>query len=323
MTDFAPALRTWLHDTLRSSAPIAAEALPSRSDNRSYRLVVEQTPDADRYILKLVHPKREAAIAHELAILPYLHRRGLPVPNVIGIARNLPGVPETAVLLGHLSGVPASERFTGLDAAARGDLLAAIGVLLARIHALPLAEVRAFWQFPEDAALAPVDWSTNFIQKKVASDLGILVPSGALAGDVAAHMAELLPRWAAALAETPVALAPLHGDFYLDNLLVADDGTIIGLLDWEAARLGDPLWELARTQVASFADSPTEYDRFFAAYQQHIPLAVDQGRVARYRFLMAMGDLRYAVRHAPELTTERAAHLTRLWRQLVEAPGWS
>ncbi|MDQ6603182.1 MAG: hypothetical protein M3Z19_10695 [Chloroflexota bacterium] len=29
--------------------------------------------------------------------------------------------------------------------------------------------------------------------------------------------------------------------------------------------------------------------------------------MARYRFLMAMGDLCYAVRHAPELTTERIA----------------
>jgi len=321
LTDLAPALMTWLRETLRSAAPISAEALPSRSDNRSYRLCVEQTPYT--YILKLVHPKREAAIAHELAILPYLHAHGFPVPKVLGVARGLPGVPETVVLCSCLPGMPASARFGDLDMAARGDLLATMGALLARVHALPLVEVRAFWQFPEDAVHEPVDWSTNFVQKKVASDLDVLVPSGALAGEVVAQMAALLPRWAAGLAETPVALAPLHGDFYLDNVLVADDGALSGLLDWEAARLGDPLWELARTQVASFGDIPAEYDRFFMAYQQHIPIAVDAGRVVRYRFLMAMGDLRYAVRHAPELTTERAAYLTRFWRQIVEAPEWS
>ncbi len=67
----------------------------------------------------------------------------------------------------------------------------------------------------------------------MASDLGVLIPIGALAGEVVAQMAALLPRWAAGLAVTPVALAPLHGDFYLDNVLVADDGTVSGLLDWE------------------------------------------------------------------------------------------
>jgi len=319
LTDLAPALTTWLHRTLRTTEPMTAEVLPSRSDNRSYRLQSGDTPS----ILKVVHPKREAAVAHELAILPYLHQRGFPVSDVLGIARDLPDVSGTAILRTYLAGAPASERLAELDTAARGHLLTAMGALLARVHALPLADVRSFWQFPEDTVHTPADWSTNFIQKKVASDLGVLAPSGALAAGIVAQMGALLPRWAAGLAETPVVLAPLHGDFYLDNLLVTDDGAITGLLDWEAARLGDPLWELARTQVASFSDTPAEYNRFRASYSQHIPLAIDEGRMARYRFLMAMGDLRYAIRHAPELTAERAESLTHFWRQLVEAPGWS
>lgn len=312
-------MMTWLHHALDTAVPIAVEALPSRSNNRSYRLRVGETA----YVLKLIHPQREAAVAHELAILPYLHGRGFPGTDVLVVARGLPDVSETAVLRTYLAGTPAAERFATLDATARADLLAAMGDLLARVHALPLEEVRSFWQFPEDTVSEPADWSTNFVRKKVASDLGVLAPSGALAGEVVAQMRERLPRWAIALADAPVTLAPLHGDYYLDNVLVTDDGAIAGLLDWEAARLGDPLWELARTQVASFGDAPSEYAHFHAAYCQHIPQAVDEGRMARYRFLMAMGDLRYAVRHAPELTAERAAHLTRFWRQLMEAPGWS
>jgi aminoglycoside phosphotransferase (APT) family kinase protein len=319
LTDFPPALLAWLRETLHTTAAITAEALPSRSDNCSFRLMVGETP----YVLKLIHPRRESAVAHELAILPYLHARGFPVPDVRAVAHDLPGIPETAMVRTHLAGTPASERFTDLDGAARADLLVAMGELLARIHSLPLAAVSAFWQFPEDTVRAPADWATNFVQKKVASDLAVLTPSGALSADLIADIQARLTCWAASLAGMPVTLAPLHGDFYLDNLLVAADGAIAGLLDWEAARLGDPLWELARTQAASFSDAPAEYARFHDAYKRHIPLAVDEGRVARYRFLMAMGDLRYAVRHAPEFTAERAAHLTRSWRQLGDAPGWS
>jgi aminoglycoside phosphotransferase (APT) family kinase protein len=319
LTNLGPTLLCWLHVTLNTDAPVSAKSLPARSNNRSFRIAVGESV----YVLKLIHPQRAAAVAHELAILPYLHARGFPVPDVHAIGRDLPGVPETAVLRSYLTGTPATERYARLPPASRAAFLAAMGDLLARIHTLPVAEVAAFWQFPEDTVQAPAEWATNFVQKKIASDLGVLLPSGALVPDMALRMETVLPRWAEALANADVMLAPLHGDFYLDNLLVADDGAISGLLDWEAARLGDPLWELARTQVASFADTPAAWERLITTYARVLPCLVDQQRVACYRFLMAMGDLRYAVRHAPDLIPARAAHLTTLWQLLLEDDAWS
>ena len=64
-----PVLLHWLHTTLATDTPIVADALPARSNNRSFRLSVGNR----RYVLKLVHPQRAAAVAHELAILPYLY----------------------------------------------------------------------------------------------------------------------------------------------------------------------------------------------------------------------------------------------------------
>jgi aminoglycoside phosphotransferase (APT) family kinase protein len=319
VTDLTPELCAWLRATLHTDAPITADPLAARSNNRSFRLVVGK----ETYALKLIHPRRAASIAHELAILPYLHARGVPVPEVLAIGCNLPGIPETAILRSYLSGVPASEREHALPPRARTDLLTAMGALLARIHTLPLADVAPFWQFPEDTVHAPVDWATNFVQKKVASDLAVLLPSGALGNDIYQEMCETLPHWAEVLAAMPITLAPLHGDFYLDNLLIDDAGTICGLLDWEAARLGDPLWELARTQMASFAETPADWDVFLAAYRRGVLWPVDTGRIACYGLLMAMGDLRYAVRHAPDLIPARAAHLGGRWRRLMEESVWS
>jgi Ser/Thr protein kinase RdoA (MazF antagonist) len=319
LTDLAPALLDWLQATLVTDAPVAVAPLPARSNNRSFRLTVGK----ERYVLKLIHPQRAAAVAHELAILPYLHERGFPVPGVLAIGRDLPGVPGTAVLRSYLTGTPASEQWDALTPEARAGLLAAMGTLLANIHCIPVGEVRVFWQFPEDTVHVSADWATNFVHKKVVSDLGVLLPSGALKDDISQEMLGILPQWAKELARTPVTLAPLHGDLYLDNLLVADDGTIGGLLDWEAARLGDPLWELARTQMASFGESAGEWESFIGAYARAVPWPLDRRRVACYRFLMAMGDLRYAVRHAPDLIPVRAAHLTAFWRLLVEDGTWS
>jgi aminoglycoside phosphotransferase (APT) family kinase protein len=319
LTDLAPALLNWLRTTLTTEGWIAAAPLPARSNNRSFRLAVGE----GRYVLKLIHPQRTAAVAHELAILPYLHEHGFPVPGVLAIGRDLSDVPETAVLRSYLVGTPASERWTTLMQEARADLLAAMGTLLGRVHRIPVVEVAAFWQFPEDTVQAPADWATNFVQKKVASDLSVILPSGALEDDISRQVRMTLPRWSEALADAPVTLAPLHGDFYLDNLLTADNGTISGLLDWEAARLGDPLWELARTQTASFGETAGEWESLIGAYARAVPWPLDRRRVACYRFLMAMGDLRYAVRHAPDLIPDRAAHVTAFWRQLMEDGAWS
>jgi Ser/Thr protein kinase RdoA (MazF antagonist) len=319
LTDLAPALLDWVRATLDTAAPITAAMLPARSNNRSFRLAVGD----ERYVLKLIHPERAAAVAHELAILPYLHARGFPVPAVLATGRELPGVPETAVLRSYLAGTPASERYAELAPDGQRDLLATMGALLARIHRIPVEDVAAFWQFPQDTVHTPADWATNFVRKKVESDLRVLLPSNTLDADISRQMQSLIPSWAEGLADAVVALAPLHGDFYLDNLLVVEDGTMSGLLDWEAARLGDPLWELARTQVASFADTPAAWADFLSGYAPAYPIAVDARRVACYRFLMAMGDLRYAIRHAPDLIPARAAQLTASWRLLVEDDAWS
>jgi len=48
----------------------------------------------------------------------------------------------------------------------------------------------------------------------------------------------------------------VHGDYRLDNCMLADDGTIAAVLDWEICTLGDPLADVGLLQVY-WAD-PTE-----------------------------------------------------------------
>ena len=36
----------------------------------------------------------------------------------------------------------------------------------------------------------------------------------------------------------------VHGDYRMDNVVLADDGTVRAILDWEICTLGDPLADL-------------------------------------------------------------------------------
>ncbi len=307
----SPAVREWLRDTLGFPVSEAAP-LASRSDNRAFRVVAGE----GAYALKLVPPGRASALAHEAAITESLHRRGWPVPRTLATAA-LPGRTETATLRTWLPGAPAQAMYDA-HPAKRPALAGILGATLARIHALPLDEVRGLWQFPEDCVHTPRDWAANFVQKKIASDCERIAP--ALPEDVRASFAAEMSAWGRWLAGQPVPLAPLHGDFYFENLLL-DGGAVSGILDWEAARVGDPLWDAARTQVAAFADDAAIFARFRDGYRERVPWPVDDARVLRYRLLMAMGDLRYAVRHAPTLVPERVPPVLALWERCVSGEG--
>ena len=56
-----------------------------------------------------------------------------------------------------------------------------------------------------------------------------------------------------------------HGDWSDGNLL-AEDGRITGMVDWEAGHVGDPLRELSRAAWAAARKDPQAFDVLIAAY---------------------------------------------------------
>ncbi len=311
--DYTPAI-AWAQTTLGVRIH-SVHLLPARSSNRTYRLDTDTVP----YILKYFAPERATSLTHERAILDYLAVAGFAVPAILAVADDLPDTAERVVLRSFTPGAPASARYDALTLAQRNGFLAAMGTMLARIHTLPLSEVMHVWQFPYDTVRTQRDWAENFICKKIASDLGVLLPAQVLPPAVAAAMAVRLPQWGASLIKTPVPLAPLHGDYYLDNVLISDDGTITGILDWEAARLGDPFWDIARMDAALFAsDNSAAFVTIIGAYSHHVPAQWWlQDWLQWYRLLLAMGDLRYAVRHATALIEERVPPVVAFWERCI------
>ncbi|MCY3922709.1 MAG: phosphotransferase family protein [Chloroflexi bacterium] len=98
-----------------------------------------------------------------------------------------------------------------------------------------------------------------------------------------------------------------HGDINVFNYLVADDGSIGGVVDWEQAQLGDPLsdWGLI-TALASLKglNAPPE-DHPLAA-----PAFERSGRDAH--------DLRYWMLHQ----MYKLAVIHRIWSEIGDVPPW-
>lgn len=75
----------------------------------------------------------------------------------------------------------------------------------------------------------------------------------------------------------------LHGDYRLPNLKWAD-GAISGILDWERARLGDPLADIAFTQTIG-AGACTITGEVAERYTSLTGIEIDESRLAYFRLL--------------------------------------
>ncbi len=93
--------------------------------------------------------------------------------------------------------------------------------------------------------------------------------------------------------------AIVHGDFRLDNTVLADDGTVRAVLDWEICTLGDPLADMGLLMVywtepgdvaALIGVTPTTLPGFPSRAQMREWYAVRSGRdLSRLDFYVAFG----------------------------------
>lgn len=128
----------------------------------------------------------------------------------------------------------------------------AYGQLVGQLHQVPVSDVaRAGLPTPTMAE----------IRAARADELARVAAEFRIAPD-------LRERWDAWLADTscwPQQPAFTHGELYHAHILIADEGTITGVLDWTTAGLGDPVKDLVFQ--ANFAP-PEAFATFLEAYQE-------------------------------------------------------
>lgn len=163
---------------------------------------------AEARLLHALAPRVTAAIP-----LPWL---ACDDPPAMAYA-TLPGRPVSAALLTE-AGPGAGARF------AEG-----LGAFLAALHTIPPREL------PDLLPGAP-DAAADYVEANL-DRLGALDA----AGTMSAFARGRLIAWRAARpARGP---APRHNDLTPDNLLMAEDGSLAGVVDWSFARAGDPHWD--------------------------------------------------------------------------------
>jgi aminoglycoside phosphotransferase (APT) family kinase protein len=208
-------------------------------------------------------------------------KAGVPVPPIRHVLEPVDGLGRGYVM-GFVAGETIARKILRDEAyaAARPRLARSCGAALARIHAIPLADVMPLRVATVEESLANAYESYR--------QQGMPRP-----------VFELAFRWLKDNAPANVPPSLVHGDFRHGNLIIAPDN-LAAVIDWEGVHAGDPMEDLGWICVTSWRfgsiDLPVggfgTREEMFAGYEAAGGPKVDPDRV---RFWEVFGTLRWGM----------------------------
>src|SRR5476649_1138815 len=233
----APALRldaarleAYLTQNVKSFAgPLTVLQFKGGQSNPTYLL---ETP-ARRYVLRRKPPGKLLPSAHaverEYRVIRALHAQGFPVAEPLCLCEDDSIAGTAFYVMSFADGrVFWEPQMPGSNPTERAAVYDAMNATIARLHAFD----------PVATGLGDFGRGENYVARQVERWSKQYRASETEKLDAMERLIEWLPQ------HIPPSGPPrlVHGDYRLDNLVVAKDkATIIAVLDWELSTLGEPL----------------------------------------------------------------------------------
>ena len=223
-------LEAYLSDTVDDfSGPLTASQFKGGQSNPTYRL---DTPTGS-YVLRRKPPGNLLPSAHaverEYRVMKALGSAGFPVPRVRVLCEDESIAGTVFFVMDFVDGrVFWEPSMPGSSPAERGAVYAAMNRTLAKLHSFD----------PETFGLGDYGRPDGYVARQTARWTKQYRASQT--DDIEAM--DRLIDWLPKSIPTQRATSIVHGDFRLDNLIIAADGTdVLAVIDWELSTLGDPL----------------------------------------------------------------------------------
>ena len=225
----ASSLAAWLAPRIDGfEGPLAVKQFKGGQSNPTYLLTTPQ----QQYVLRRKPPGKLLASAHavdrEFKVLSALHGQGFPVarPHVYCDDESVIGTPF--YVMGFMDGRSFWDpTVPQVDSSERGAIYDAMNATIARLHAFDPAAIGLgdFGKAEGYVARQVKRWSEQYRLSET---------------DEIPEMSRLM-AWLPDRVPPTSRPALVHGDYRLDNLMIAKDGpNVLAVLDWELATLGDP-----------------------------------------------------------------------------------
>jgi aminoglycoside phosphotransferase (APT) family kinase protein len=190
-----------------------------------------------RYVLRRKPPGKLLPSAHavdrEFRVIAALHAQGFPVAAPLFYCDDASVVGTPFYVMGYVEGrVVWEPHMPDAEPSERAAVYDAMNAVLARLHSF------------DPAALGLVDFGRG--ENYVARQIERWSKQYRASETDRIDEMERLIAWLPAHLPPPAPVRLVHGDYRLDNLILArSEPKILAVLDWELSTLGDPLADLA------------------------------------------------------------------------------
>jgi len=222
--------------------------------------VFEVDSASGRYVLRVGPPDSVRQLFYEYRMMrqePAIHSRllaetAVPVPEIVAhdFSRSL--VERDYLFMPRLPGRPLSE--ARLSGQARSKALRQWGRHVSQIHGLTDPENR-FGYLGEHRCMEPQPSWPEAFAVMYRKELDDIVGCGIYDRPTADAAMKLLADNLQAFGHCKTSRL-CHGDLWVTNLLVADDGEVTGVLDFDRACWGDVEWDLAIAEYCGVTGEP-------------------------------------------------------------------
>ncbi len=239
------------------AGPLVIKQFKGGQSNPTYLL---ETP-ARRYVLRRKPPGKLLPSAHavdrEYRVISALHRQGFPVAEALVYCADESVVGTPFYVMGFVDGrVFWEPQMPQSTAAERAAVYASMNETIARLHSFD----------PVKIGLGDFGRGENYVARQVERWSKQYRASETEKIEAMERLIEWLPKHIPAAA----AVRLVHGDYRLDNLIVAQNRPeIVAVLDWELSTLGDPLadfsyhlmaWHMPHSESAAGTASLVGHD---------------------------------------------------------------
>lgn len=240
-----------------------------------------------QYILR-VNTKHTEESKHKFEKEAFLYslfsQSNVPTPKCIAYDFSRDMIKEDYLLITNVDGETLTEAFKKGSKEIQYKLAFQLGEIAKKIHSVNIDEI----SLRNDLFGNIEDWNKR-LESEFSKYLNLVKKKRFLSEKIIVDI-EAVSKEFASLGSLSEKFSLIHGDFSCNNFQVKN-GEIVGVFDFEMAKLGDPYYDLKKLPINFQLGNEFDQHAFLAGYGQEFMSADEKTRLKRYALYQGLWEL--------------------------------